>query len=183
MERVLISSILDQLKTESSVVVCGWIRTFRNDRFIALNDGSTIHNLQVVIDADSLGAETLAQLNTGAAIKAVGKLIESAGSGQAVELVADEVHVFGASPADEYPLQPKRHSLEFLREKAHLRMRTSTFSAVFRIRHAASFAIHKFFNDEGFYMMHTPIITGSDAEGAGEMFRVCLLYTSPSPRD
>lgn len=182
MERVLISSILDQSKTQSSVTVCGWIRTFRNDRFIALNDGSTIHSLQVVVDADSLGEETLAQLSTGAAIKAVGKLVESAGSGQAVELVADEVHVFGASPADEYPLQPKRHSLEFLREKAHLRMRTNTFSAVFRIRHAASYAIHKFFNDEGFYMMHTPIITGSDAEGAGEMFRVTTLELKDVPK-
>ncbi|NND93290.1 MAG: asparagine--tRNA ligase [Flavobacteriales bacterium] len=182
MERKEISAILSNPNFDSQIIVCGWIRTFRNDRFIALNDGSTINNLQIVINAEEYSSDLLKNLTTGASIRAVGKLVESQGKGQTVELLASELDVLGSSDPDEFPLQPKRHSLEFLREKAHLRMRTNTFSAVFRVRHAASYAIHKYFNDNGFYMMHSPIITGSDAEGAGEMFRVTSLDLKNVPR-
>lgn len=181
MKRKEIVTLLNEESIGQKVTVCGWIRTFRNDRFIALNDGSTIKNLQVVVDAHDLDETLLKQFNTSASIQVEGELVASQGKGQLVELIAESVKVFGASDADEYPLQPKKHSLEFLREKAHLRMRTNTFSAVFRIRHAASYAIHKFFNDEGFAIMHTPIITGSDAEGAGEMFRVTTLDMKNTP--
>ncbi|NNC82750.1 MAG: asparagine--tRNA ligase [Flavobacteriales bacterium] len=183
MKRVEISNILSKPSLGDAITVCGWVRTFRNDRFIALNDGSTLKNLQVVVDAEELASEVLRELNTGAAIQVRGKLVESQGAGQNVEIHADEVTILGTSDPEEYPLQPKRHSLEFLREKAHLRMRTNTFSAVFRIRHAASYAIHRYFNDNGFYMMHSPIITGSDAEGAGEMFRVTSLDLEDLPRN
>ena len=162
--------------------VQGWVRTFRNDRFIALNDGSTIANLQLVIDPEAHDEELLKSITTGAAVKAKGELVESQGKGQKVEIHVKEIAVLGKSDPEVYPLQPKRHTLEFLREKGHLRMRTSTFSAVFRIRHAASYAIHKYFNDNGFFMMHTPIITGSDAEGAGEMFRVTTLDLNDVPK-
>ncbi len=181
MKRKEIVTLLNEESIGQKVTVCGWIRTFRNDRFIALNDGSTIKNLQVVVDSHDLDETLLKQFNTSASIQVEGELVASQGKGQLVELIAESVKVFGASDADEYPLQPKKHSLEFLREKAHLRMRTNTFSAVFRIRHAASYAIHKFFNDEGFAIMHTPIITGSDAEGAGEMFRVTTLDMKNTP--
>jgi len=183
MKRTEISSIFKESAIGTKVTVNGWVRTFRNDRFIALNDGSTIKNLQVVIDADALDSSTVKNLNTGAAIEVHGELVESQGSGQSVEVQASQVQVLGESDPNEYPLQPKKHSLEFLREKAHLRIRTNPFSAVFRIRHAASFAIHKYFNDHGFYMMHSPIITGSDAEGAGEMFRVTSLDLNDVPKD
>jgi asparaginyl-tRNA synthetase len=182
MERIEISKILANPELGQGVTVCGWIRTFRNDKFIALNDGSTINNLQIVLEADRFPSELIKNLNTGAAIKVRGEIVESQGGGQAVEVSANELEILGVADPNEFPLQPKRHSLEFLREKAHLRIRTSTFSAVFRIRHAASYAIHKFFNDNGFYIMHSPIITGSDAEGAGEMFRVTSLDLDDIPR-
>ena len=163
-----------------SEIVCvkGWVRTKRGSKnvsFIAINDGSTINNIQAVAESDSFDESLLKQITTGACLSIIGTLIESQGSGQKVEIVAQEIEILGEANTDLYPLQPKRHSLEFLREKAHLRFRTNTFSAVFRVRHALSFAIHQFFNDKGFYNIHTPIITSSDAEGAGEMFKVTSL--------
>ena len=157
------------------VEICGWVRTFRNNQFIALNDGSTLANLQLVIDRENTSEDILKRITTGAALKAIGKVVVSQGKGQQFEVDITHVNVVGPSDPEKYPLQPKRHSLEFLREIAHLRFRTNTFGAVFRVRHALSFAIHKFFNDRGFVYLHTPIVTGSDAEGAGEMFRVTTL--------
>ncbi|MEO0897796.1 MAG: asparagine--tRNA ligase [Bacteroidota bacterium] len=182
MERIEIKSLLQTEPTDQSVLVKGWVKTFRSNRFIALNDGSTINNLQVVVDFDNLDESLLKKINTGAAVAVEGKLVESQGKGQKVEVVAEKLEILGESDPEAYPIQPKKHSLEFLREKAHLRMRTSTFSAVFRIRHAMAFAIHKYFNDNGYYYMHTPIITGSDAEGAGEMFRVSTLPFEGAPK-
>lgn len=166
------------------VVAKGWVRTKRESKnviFITLNDGSTIQNLQVVVEPGTMSPELLSKVSTGAGLSVKGTLIESAGSGQRVELLARDIIVYGEADPDEYPIQPKKHSLEFLREKAHLRFRTSTFSAVTRLRHAMIFAIHKFFTDKGFYNIHTPIITGSDAEGAGEMFRVSVLDPKNPP--
>jgi asparaginyl-tRNA synthetase len=156
----------------------GWVRTKRGNKniaFIALNDGSTIHNIQVVIDASRFPEELIKQITTGACIAAKGVLVQSPGKEQNVEIQADNITVYGSADAETYPLQKKGHSLEFLREIAHLRPRTNTFGAVLRIRHALAFAIHKYFNDKGFFYLHTPIITGSDCEGAGEMFRVTTL--------
>jgi asparaginyl-tRNA synthetase len=178
MKNVRIVDILKDGKVGSEITVKGWVRTRRSSKnvnFIALNDGSTINNLQVVADVETFGEEIFKNINTGAAISATGKLLESVGSGQSVELKVDTIEIIGPADPDKYPLQPKRHSLEFLREIAHLRPRTATFSAIFRIRHAMIFAIHQFFHDRGFYNIHTPIITSSDAEGAGEMFRVTTL--------
>lgn len=175
MERQRIVKVLEAPTSDKSLTVCGWVRTFRNDRFLAINDGSTLNNLQLVIQRDDFNEEVLKQLNTGAAVKAVGVLVESQGGGQAVELQVAELEVLGGADPDEFPIQMKKHSLEFLREKAHLRFRTNTFAAVFRIRHLLQFAVHKFFHEKGFFQLHTPIITGSDAEGAGEMFKVTTL--------
>lgn len=161
----------------------GWVRTFRNNQFIALNDGSTNTNLQVVAELGMLNDETLKRITTGASLKVQGIVVPSLGKGQSVELKASSVEILGDSDAEKYPLQPKEHSLEFLREIAHLRFRTNTFGAVFRVRHSLAFAIHKFFNEKGFVYMHTPIITGSDAEGAGEMFRVTTLPFENTPRN
>jgi asparaginyl-tRNA synthetase len=158
-------------------------RGSKNVSFIAINDGSTINNIQAVAESDSFDESLLKQITTGACLSIIGTLIESQGSGQKVEIAAQEIEVLGDADADLYPLQPKRHSLEFLREKAHLRFRTNTFSAVFRVRHALSFAIHQFFNDKGFVNLHTPIITGADAEGAGEMFQVSSLDWNNLPKD
>lgn len=166
------------------ITVAGWVRTKRESKnvaFIALNDGSTINNIQIVADREKISDEILMRINTGAAIKVKGEIVQSQGSGQNVEVNAEIIEVLGEANPDEYPLQPKKHSLEFLREKAHLRFRTNTFSAITRIRHAMIFAVHKFFNNKGFYNIHTPIITGSDAEGAGEMFRVSVLHPSDPP--
>ncbi len=184
MKRIKIKDILQKGETGKTVVAKGWVRTKRgskNVNFIALNDGSTIHNLQVVVDVDNFDDALLREINTGAAIAVTGKLAESAGSGQAIEMVAEKVELLGGADPDKYPIQPKRHSLEFLRENAHLRFRTNTFSAVFRIRHTLAFAIHKYFNDKGFNYLHTPIITASDAEGAGQMFRVSTLDPKNPP--
>src|SRR4030095_14736359 len=155
--------------------VMGWVRTFRNNQFIALNDGSTNNNLQVLAELGRFDESILKRITTGACIKATGEIIPSLGKGQKVELKADSIEILGDSDAEKFPLQPKKHSLEFLREIAHLRFRTNTFGAVFRVRHALAFAVHKFFNDKGFVYLHTPIITASDAEGAGEMFKVTTL--------
>ena len=173
-----------KVKTGSTVNVMGWVRTKRGSKnvaFIALNDGSTINNIQVVVDVTEFPEEVLSRINTGAALSVEGELLESQGSGQHVEIQADSIHVFGEANPDEYPIQPKKHSLEFLRENAHLRFRTNTFSAITRVRHALIFAIHKYFNDNGFVNIHTPIITGADAEGAGEMFHVSSLDIKKPP--
>ena len=154
------------------------MRAFRSNRFIQLNDGSTIHTLQAVVDFEQTDEAILKRITTGAAVGLKGALVASQGTGQAVELQVSEIEIIGDANPDDVQrtvMQPKRHSLEFLREQAHLRFRTNTFGAVFRIRHAVAFAIHKFFNERGFFYLHTPIITGSDAEGAGEMFRVTTL--------
>ncbi|MBM71439.1 MAG: asparagine--tRNA ligase [Crocinitomicaceae bacterium] len=182
MERVRIIEVLKTPPTKKKITVCGWVRTFRNDRFLAVNDGSTINNLQLVIQKEDHDENLLKQLNTGAAISAEGVLVDSQGAGQTVELQVSSLELLGGADPDEFPIQMKRHSLEFLREKAHLRFRTNTFSAVFRIRHLLQFAIHKFFHEEGFYQLHTPIITGSDAEGAGEMFKVTTLDLDNIPQ-
>jgi len=172
--------IIDLLKSsekylENDVLVKGWVRTRRiskNVVFIALNDGSTIKNIQIVFSLDDTEQSAVDDANTGASISIIGKLIKSEGKGQNVEVKADKIEILGKADPEKYPLQPKRHSLEFLREIAHLRFRTNTFGAIARIRHAMIFAVHSFFNERGFFNIHTPIITGSDAEGAGEMFRV-----------
>ncbi len=176
-----IKSILQSKPIGQQCSAQGWVRTFRANRFIALNDGSTIENLQCVVDFEQLDESVLKQINTGAARHLQGELVESQGSGQKVELQVEEITVLGSSDPESYPIQPKKHSLEFLREKAHLRVRTATFSAVMRVRSALSFAVHQFFQDEGFFYVNTPIVTGSDAEGAGEMFRVSTLDPKNPP--
>jgi asparaginyl-tRNA synthetase len=183
MAAITVKQALQSSQTDIAVEVKGWVRTFRSNRFIALNDGSTINNIQAVIDFENLDEVLLKQINTGACLSIKGKLVQSQGKGQSVEIQTESLDVLGEANPEEYPLQPKKHSLEFLREKAHLRMRTSTFSAVFRIRHAAAFAVHKYFNENGFFYMNTPVITGSDAEGAGEMFKVTNLDLNNSPKD
>lgn len=177
-------TVAQLLKAEykaQEVEIKGWVRTFRANRFIALNDGSTLQNIQCVVDFENTEEALLKRITTGAAIHIKGDLVESQGSGQSVEIQVKNLEVLGDSDPETYPIQPKKHSLEFLRENAHLRTRTNTFSAVMRLRSALAFAIHKFFNDNGFYYMHAPIITGSDAEGAGEMFRVSALDAKNPP--
>src|SRR4051812_30522810 len=181
MARLKIRELLAGARPGQTVTVKGWVRTFRNNQFIALNDGSTNNNLQVVVDFNNTAPELLKRLTTGAAISATGLLVESPAKGQAVELKAQSFEILGDSDPEKYPLQPKKHSLEFLREIAHLRFRTNTFGAVFRVRNSLAFAIHKFFNERGFVYMHTPIITASDAEGAGEMFKVTTLPLNNAP--
>ena len=177
-----IKQLLQEGKTiEGEVTLQGWVRTFRSNRFIALNDGSTIHNLQVVVDFENTPEETLKRITTGAAIEVKGQVVESQGKGQNVELQASEVTILGDSNPEEYPIQPKKHSLEFLRENAHLRVRTNAFGAIMRVRSTLAYAIHKYFQDNGFFYVNTPIITGSDAEGAGEMFRVTTLDAKKPP--
>ena len=179
------SNVAELLSSDNflqEVTVNGWVRTFRANRFIALNDGSTIHNIQCVVDFENTQEDILKRITTGAAIKVTGTLIESQGKGQKVEIQVSDIAILGDSNPEEYPIQPKKHSLEFLRENAHLRIRTNTFSAVMRVRAALSFAIHNYFNDKGFFNFHAPIITGSDAEGAGEMFNVTTLNHSNLPK-
>ncbi len=173
-KRTKIQIVLTAEATGQEVTVMGWVRTKRaskNVAFVALNDGSTINNLQVVADSEQFTAE-LPRITTGASISVTGKLVESQGAGQSCELVAERLDIFGEADPDEYPLQAKRHSLEFLRDIAHLRPRTNTFAAIMRVRHALAYAVHQFFNDKGFFYINTPIITASDAEGAGETFKV-----------
>lgn len=175
----------EQTGIGNPVTIKGWVRTKRGNKnvaFIALNDGSVIHNIQVVVDPAAFDEELLKQVNTGACISVTGKLVESPGAGQAVEVHATSIELYGSADQEVYPLQKKGHTLEFLREIAHLRPRTNTFGAVLRIRHNMAYAIHKYFNDKGFYYIHTPIITGSDAEGAGAMFRVTTLDMNNPPR-
>jgi asparaginyl-tRNA synthetase len=178
---LLIKDILDQKPIGTSQTIKAWVRTFRSNRFIALSDGSTIRTLQAVVDFDKFDEALLKRITTGAALALTGELISSLGKGQEVELVVESLVVLGDSNADEYPLQPKKHSLEFLREHAHLRIRTNTFGAIMRLRHSLSFAVHDYFNKNNFFWMHTPIITGSDAEGAGEMFNVSVLDKKNPP--
>ena len=178
------NSVAELLKSGSvlqEVIIKGWVRTFRSNRFIALNDGSTINNIQCVIDFENTPEETLKRITTGAAIYIKGIIAESQGKGQSVEIQVSNIEILGDSNADEYPIQPKKHSFEFLRENAHLRVRTNTFSAVMRVRSKLSFAVHKYFQDNGFNYVNTPIVTGSDAEGAGEMFRVTSFEDNKAP--
>ncbi|RAV99967.1 asparagine--tRNA ligase [Pseudochryseolinea flava] len=183
MTRIKIKELLATPPTGQTVTAKGWVRTFRNNQFIALNDGSTIQNIQAVVDFTTTDESILKRLTTGACISVTGELIPSPAKGQTCEIKVTTLEILGDCDAEQYPLQPKKHSLEFLREKAHLRARTNTFSAVMRVRHAMAFAVHKFFNDRGFSYIHTPIITGSDAEGAGAMFRVTTLDAQNPPRD
>ena len=182
-KKTTVKNLLSGNNIGDNVTIHGWVRTFRNNQFIALNDGSTIKNIQVVIDFNNYDDDFLKRINPGTALTAEGTLVESLGKGQSVEIKADQITIHGDSDPEKYPLQPKRHSLEFLREIAHLRFKTNTFSAVFRIRNSLSFAIHKYFNENGFIYMHTPIITGSDAEGAGEMFKVTTLNLDDVPKN
>ena len=180
--RQQIKDLLKSADFNTEVTVMGWVRTFRNNQFIALNDGSCLGNIQVVVDFNNTDENLLKRITTGAAIKATGTLIESLGKGQTVEIKATAIEILGDSDPEKFPLQPKKHSLEFLREIAHLRFRTNTFNAVFKVRHALAFAIHQFYNERGFVYMHTPVITASDAEGAGEMFKVTTLDFDSTPR-
>jgi len=183
-KRTKIKELLSAEITEQEVIVMGWVRTFRNNQFIALNDGSCNQNLQVVASLGLLDDETLKRITTGASLKVIGELVPSLGKGQSVELKATSIEILGDCDPEKYPLQLKnRPSLEYLREIAHLRFRTNTFGAVFRIRHSLAYAVHKFFNDKGFVYLHTPIITSSDAEGAGEMFRVTTLPFDNTPHN
>lgn len=185
MEHTSVKSLLDASSIGSTAIAKGWVRTKRGNKnvaFIALNDGSTIHNLQLVVDPNAFDEELLKRISTGACIRAKGNIVASAGSGQATEMQVTELSIYGEADPESYPLQKKGHTLEFLREIAHLRPRTNTFGAVLRIRHNMAFAIHKYFNDRGFFYLHSPIITGSDAEGAGEMFHVTNFDIGNPPR-
>ena len=178
---IKLKALLATTPAGQEVTVQGWVRTFRANRFIALNDGSTLGNLQCVVDFENFDEDLLKEVTTGAALKISGRYVESQGKGQAAEIQVEALHVYGTADPESYPIQPKKHSFEFLREKAHLRVRTATFSAVMRVRAALAFGVHKFFQEEGFHYVNTPIITGSDAEGAGEMFRVSTLDAKNPP--
>ena len=185
-KRTKVSAIIAGDFIGKEITVAGWVRSFRSNRFIALNDGSHIKTLQIVVDFENEDPELISKITVGAAVKIKGQIIESQGRGQTVELIPSEIKVLGLSEAEQgpnqYPLQPKKHSLEYLREIAHLRFRTNTFGAIFRIRHHAAFAIHEFFHNKGFAYIHAPIITGSDAEGAGEMFKVTNFDMDDMPK-
>ncbi len=183
-QRTKIKDLLKAKDFNQEIHVKGWVRTKREGKgitFIALNDGSVIHNIQIVIDNSNFDNEIIKQITTGSCIGITGNLVKSVGKDQSMEVQASEVEIYGTADPNLYPLQKKGHTLEFLREIAHLRPRTNTFGAVFRIRHALSFAIHKYFNDRGFFYLHTPVITGSDCEGAGEMFRVTTIDPTKPP--
>lgn len=185
MKRSTVKELLASTETNRDVLLKGWVRTRRGNNqvaFIAINDGTIIHSIQVVADLESFPAETMKRVTTGSSISVSGKLVESLGRGQSVEIQASEIEILGDCDPEVYPLQKKGHSFEFLRENAHLRFRTNTFGAVFRIRHALAFGIHKYYNDKGFFYLHTPIITASDAEGAGAMFRVTTLEPDGAPK-
>jgi len=177
-----VNELLTATPVLTEVTVKGWVRTFRNNQFIALNDGSTINNIQCVVDFENTPEETLKRITTGAAVSLTGTLTESKGAGQKVEIQVSKVEILGDSDAEKYPMQPKKHSLEFLRENAHLRVRTNAFGAIMRVRSTLSFAVHQYFQERGFFYVNTPIITGSDAEGAGEMFKVTALPFDNAPR-
>ena len=178
-----IKNILKNKDIGKEVSVCGWVKTFRSNRFININDGSCIEDLQCVIELDSFDKKTLSQITTGSSLNVKGEIVESQGKGQNVEIHVKNIEILGTSHPDNYPIQPKKHSFEFLRENAHLRGRTKTISSVLRIRSEISYSIHKFFNENNFYYVHTPIITGSDAEGAGEMFKVTTHNLMEIPKD
>ncbi len=185
MKRTKISDIFDPALVGTEVDVKGWVRTRRgnkNVQFVALNDGATVRNLQIVFDLNKFSEEDLKAVTTGSSIHVTGKLVESMGKGQSCEVQADTLEIYGSADPETYPLQKKGHTMEFLREKAHLRPRTATFGAILRIRSALAFAIHKFFNEKGFYYLHTPLITGSDCEGAGAMFQVTTLPLNDLPK-
>ena len=176
-KRLQIKSVLNDDYVGKTIIVYGWVKTFRSNRFINLNDGSCLNYLQCVVDYEKLEESKLSKINTGASLKVEGEIVKSQGRGQNIELIVNSIDILGESDPENFPIQPKKHSFEFLRENAHLRVRTKTLSSVFRIRSEVSYAIHDFFNKNNFYYIHTPIITGSDAEGAGEMFRVTTLDT------
>jgi len=183
-KRTRVKEVLAKDETNYEVVIMGWVRTFRNNQFIAVNDGSTNNNIQVVVELGKFDESLLKRITTGAALKVKGQVVSSLGKGQKVEIKASSIEIFGDSDAEKFPLQPKKHSLEFLREIAHLRFRTNTFGAIFRVRHSLAFAIHQFFNERGFIYLHTPVITGSDAEGAGELFHVTSFdLNNPAKND
>ena len=184
--RTKIAELLKSTPAGSEVTAKGWVRTKRGNKnvaFIALNDGSIIHNIQIVVDVANFDDDLLKRITTGACLRVSGTLVESQGSGQRVEIQAKEIEIYGEADPNTYPLPTTGHSLEFLREIAYLRPRTNTFGAVLRIRHAMAYAIHKYFNDRGFYYLHTPLITGSDAEGAGAMFQVTTLDFNNVPKN
>jgi asparaginyl-tRNA synthetase len=181
-QRIKIKALLESGNTDIDVTVKGWVRTFRNNQFIALNDGSTNSNIQIVVDFQNTDEALLKRITTGAALSVTGVLVASLGKGQAVDIKATHIEILGDSDPEKYPLQPKKHSLEFLREIAHLRFRTNTFGAIFRVRNSLSFAVHTFFQERGFVYLHTPVITASDAEGAGEAFKVTNLDLNNPPR-
>ncbi|MFZ1798940.1 MAG: asparagine--tRNA ligase [Chitinophagaceae bacterium] len=181
-QRTKIKELLKKGVPGESITLMGWVRAFRHNQFIVMQDGSTLSNFQVVVPAGVLSDRDLKRITTGASLKVTGDIVESTGKGQSLELRAGAIEILGDSDPEKYPLQPKKHSLEFLREIAHLRFRTNTFGAIFRIRHALAFAIHQFFNERGFVYLHSPVITASDAEGAGEMFRVTTLPLDSPPR-
>jgi asparaginyl-tRNA synthetase len=181
MKHIKVKDLLNSTKPIDEVLVKGWVRTFRNNQFIALNDGSVIHNIQCVVDFENTPAEVLKRITTGAAVAVKGQLVESKGSGQKYEIQVSSLEILGDSDAEKFPMQPKKHSFEFLRENAHLRVRTNAFGAIMRVRSVLSFAIHRYFQEKGFVYVNTPIITGSDAEGAGEMFRVTALPLDKVP--
>ncbi len=182
MKHTKIKSLLNSANTITEVNAKGWVRTFRNNQFIALNDGSTINNIQCVVDFENTPDEILKRITTGAAVSVTGSLVESQGAGQKYEIQVSKIEILGDSDAEKFPMQPKKHSLEFLRENAHLRVRTNAFGAIMRVRSVLSFAVHRYFQDKGFVYVNTPIITGSDAEGAGEMFKVTALPFDKTPR-
>jgi asparaginyl-tRNA synthetase len=182
MKTTPIKTLLSDPKLHQEVQLSGWVRTFRSNRFIALNDGSTLQNLQCVVDFETMKEADLKRITTGAALQVRGTLVESQGRGQKVEVQVNELEILGEANPEKYPIQPKKHTMEFLREQAHLRVRTNTFGAVMRVRSALAFAVHQYFVSRGFYYFHAPIITGSDAEGAGEMFRVTTLDPQNPPQ-
>ena len=183
-----IKALLDKGKDLllQEVVVNGWVRSFRSNRFIALNDGSTINNIQVVVDFENFDESIIKQISTAASLQIKGEVVESEGAGQEIEIIAKEIKILGTAPSEELKgtiLQPKQHSLEILREQAHLRFRTNMFGAIMRVRNSLMFGIHKYFNENGFVYINTPVITGSDAEGAGEMFHVTNLDLENLPKN
>ena len=178
---LLIKEIL-KLKPKNQLVTAkGWVKNFRANKFISINDGSTIQNIQCVMDFENFDDQLIKKINTGASISVNGKLVKSLGSGQDVEILVEDIKIYGESHPEKYPIQPKKHSFEFLRENAHLRIRTTTFSSIMRVRSKLSYAVHKFFQEENFQYVNTPIITSNDAEGAGEMFRVTTLDAKSPP--
>ena len=183
MKHTKVKSLLNSETTISEVNAKGWVRPFRNNQFIALNDGSTINNIQCVVDFENTPEETLKRVTTGAAVSVTGALVESKGAGQKYEIQVSKLEILGDSDAEKFPMQPKKHSLEFLRENAHLRVRTNAFGAIMRVRSVLAFAVHQYFQEKGFVYVNTPVITGADAEGAGEMFQVTSLPLDNLPKN